>query len=165
MFYPYVFGFIRKTIGDPVLTEDLTQDTFLKMIRGIDRFDPSGRAGFGTWLITIARNCCIDNLRRNKINVADIDELSPNDLALLAKIPDAADEAVRRQEYKQLLLAIDKLPPEQGIAIRLKYEQELTLAEIAERFGVPPKTIKSRIHEGTAKLRKLFKNNGGDDRP
>ena len=50
---------------------------------------------------------------------------------------------------------IDTLPPEQGLAIRLKYVEDMTLQEIAAQFGVQPKTIKSRIHDGTVKLRKI----------
>jgi len=46
------------------------------------------------------------------------------------------------------------LPPDQGLAIRLKYVEDMTLQEIAAQFGVQPKTIKSRIHDGTVKLRK-----------
>ena len=58
------------------------------------------------------------------------------------------------EEVQKLLL---RLSPEQGLAIRLKYEEGLTLEEIAQKFGVPPKTVKSRIHEGTEKLRRLLK--------
>ena len=48
LYYDYVSGFLLKTTADAALAEDLTQETFLKMIRGIDRFDLSGRASFGT---------------------------------------------------------------------------------------------------------------------
>lgn len=64
LFYPYVSGFLLKLTPDASLAEDLTQETFLKMIRGIDRFDTRRGAGFGTWLVTIARNLYIDAVRR-----------------------------------------------------------------------------------------------------
>lgn len=150
-YYGYVSGFLLKMTADETLTEDLTQDTFLKMICNIERFAPDGRATFGTWLITIARNVYIDHLRRHRIPFADVDTLPLTDER------DMTDEVEQRAEYERLLRAIDTLPPEQGLAIRLKYEEELTLAEIAERFGVPSKTIKSRIHDGTVKLRKLLR--------
>lgn len=63
----------------------------------------------------------------------------------------------RKLRYEQLLAAPETLPPEQTLAIRLKYVEDMTLAQIAERFGVQPKTIKSRIHDGTVKLRKKLK--------
>lgn len=43
------------------------------------------------------------------------------------------------------------------MAVKLKYAEDKTLAQIAEQLGVPPKTVKSRIHDGTVKLRKKFK--------
>ena len=150
-YYRYVSGFLLRTTADETLAEDLTQDTFLKMIRNIETYDPGGSAGFGTWLITIARNCYIDHLRRNRVCPEDIDALT------LADSRDVADEVGQHLAYEQVLAAIGTLPPEQGLAIRLKYEEELTLAEIAERFNVPPKTVKSRIHDGKVKLRKLLK--------
>lgn len=55
LYYDYVFGFLLKTTSDKALTEDLTQEAFLKMIRSIEKFDPGGSAGFGTWLISLHR--------------------------------------------------------------------------------------------------------------
>lgn len=55
LYYDYVSDFLLKTTTDSTLSEDLTQETFLKMIRSIEKFDPGGSAAFGTWLITIAK--------------------------------------------------------------------------------------------------------------
>ena len=151
LYYDYVSGFLLKAAADKPLSEDPTQETFLKMIRNIEKFDPDGSAGFGTWLITIAKNCYIDYLRRNRIHIEDVDGVSLPDESSVADIVE------RRLSYEELVSAIKALPPEQGIAIRLKYEEDMTLSEIAQRFGVQPKTIKSRIHDGTEKLRKKLK--------
>lgn len=148
LYYDYVSGFLLKTTTDETLTEDLTQETFLKMIRNIEKFDPGGSAAFGTWLITIAKNCYIDHLRRNRIYLENIDDLPIEDER------NVADEVEHKLEYERVLNAMETLPPEQALAIRLKYVENMTLAQIAERFGVQPKTIKSRIHDGTVKLRK-----------
>ena len=148
LYYDYVSGFLLKTTADEMLTEDLTQETFLKVIRSIEKFDLGGSAAFGTWLITIAKNCYIDHLRRNRIYLEDIENLPIEDGR------NVADEVERRLQYEQAMKAMETLPPEQALAIRLKYVEDMTLAQIAERFGVQPKTIKSRIHDGTVKLRK-----------
>lgn len=148
LYYDYVSGFLIKNTADEQLTEDLTQETFLKMINGIEKFDPGGSASFGTWLITIAKNCYIDHLRRKRIYPENIDELQIED------DKNVADEVERKLEYEQVMSALEALPPEQAIAIRLKYVEDMTLAQIAERFGVQQKTVKSRIHDGTVMLRK-----------
>lgn len=157
LYYDYVSGFLLKTTSDEMLSEDLTQETFLKMIRNIEKFDPGGSAAFGTWLITIAKNCYIDHLRRNRIYLEDIENLPVEDTQ------NVADEVERELEYERVLNAMETLPPEQALAIRLKYVEDMTLAQIAQRFGVQPKTIKSRIHDGTVKLRKKlnFQGKGG----
>ncbi len=155
-YYPYVSGFLLKTTEDNMLAEDLTQDTFLRMIRGIDKFNPNGDAAFGTWLITIAKNLYIDYLRRNRIHLENIDDLP------LADNKDMAEGVVKKIELDEVRQAIETLPPEQGLAIKLKYEEDMTLAQIAEQFKVPPKTIKSRIHDGTVKLRKKLKKGSMD---
>lgn len=156
LYYPYVSGFLLKTTEDEMLAEDLTQDTFLRMIRGIDKFNPNGDAAFGTWLITIAKNLYIDYLRRNRIHLENIDDLP------LADNKDMAEGVVKKIELDEVRQAIETLPPEQGLAIKLKYEEDMTLAQIAEQFKVPPKTIKSRIHDGTVKLRKKLKKGSMD---
>ena len=150
IYYPYVSGFLLKMTCDAALTEDLTQESFLKMIQNIDRFHTGGNAGFGTWLITIARNCYIDYYRKFHVVPANIDEFQPDDPH------DMAGSVMQKMQYFEVLKAIETLPPEQGLVIRLKYEEDLTLAEIAGHLGIPQKTVKSRIHEGTVKLRKIL---------
>lgn len=144
LYYDYVYGFLRKMTADETLAEDLTQETFLKMINNIERFDPGGSASFGTWLITIAKNCCIDCMRHSRICVENIESLPLEDEN------DTAAEVERKMQYEQVISLMKTLPPEQAVAIRLKYVEDMTLAQIAERFGVPTKTVKSRIHDGTA---------------
>ena len=157
LYYDYVSGFLLKNTADETLSEDLTQETFLKMIRSIEKYDPGGSASFGTWLITIAKNCYIDHLRRNRIHLEDIDSLPVEDER------NVADEVERKLQYEQIMEAMETLPPEQALALKLKYVEDMTLAQIAERFGVQQKTIKSRIHDGTVKLRKKLnlKERGG----
>lgn len=157
LYYDYVFGFLRKTTANETLSEDLTQETFLKMIRGIDKFDPTGRAAFGTWLITIAKNCCIDHFRRNRICFENIEDFQIEDERSVE------NDVERKAEYEQVLAAMKTLTPEQAVAIRMKYVEDMTLAQIAERLGVQPKTIKSRIHDGTVKLRKKLNFSGRTD--
>lgn len=157
LYYDYVSGFLLKNTGDETLSEDLTQETFLKMIRSIEKYDTGGSASFGTWLITIVKNCYIDHLRRNRIQLEDIDSLPLEDEKSVA------DEVEKKLQYEQIMKALEMLPSEQALAIKLKYVEDMTLAQIAERFGVQQKTIKSRIHDGTVKLRKMLnlKERGG----
>lgn len=154
-FYPYVTKYLLKLTGNPDITEDLTQETFIKIIRAIDTYDAYGRATFATYIITVAKNCYIDYCRKHKEIYTDITETDIGDNKNLE------EEVVRKLEYEQIIRYINGLPPNQQQAIKLKYIDELTLNEIAEITGVPSKTVKSRIHEGKNKLRNLLKKRKG----
>ena len=97
------------------------------------------------------------HLRRNRIQLEDIDSLPLEDEKSVA------DEVEKKFQYEQIMKALETLPSEQALAIKLKYVEDMTLAQIAERFGGQQKTIKSRIHDGTVKLRKMLnlKERGG----
>lgn len=148
IFYPYVLKFLLKTSGNEDIAQDMCQETFLKMIRNIEKFDVNGSAGFGTWLVTIAKNNYIDYVRKNNVHFENVEEVQIKDTSNFER------EVMVKMEYDEALQMIEHLPPEQGLAIKLKYIENMTLLEIAEQIGVPPKTIKSRIHDGTQKLRK-----------
>lgn len=152
-YYPYVSKFLLKMTHDSSLSEDLTQDTFVKLIRGIDRFDVRGKASFSTWVVTIAKNCYLDHLRRNKRETVSLDG---QEIPSRFSVQDAVLSRLQEAELEE---ALESLPPEQAAAIRLKYVEQQTLREIAVRFSCDPKTVKSRIHNGIVQLRKKL---GGD---
>jgi RNA polymerase sigma-70 factor (ECF subfamily) len=154
-YYPYVSKFLLKMCGNIPLSEDLTQDTFLKLVRGIEKYDIYGKASFSTWVMTIAKNCYIDHLRRNRQEILSLEE---QDAASLLNLQvNIQDAVIDRLKVDEVLKALESLPPEQAAAIKLKYLEHQTLQEIAQKFFCEPKTVKSRIHNGIVKLRKILK--------
>ena len=151
LYYPYVSKFLLKLCSDKNLSEDLTQDTFVKLIRSIEKFNIYREATFTTYIMTIAKNCYIDFLRKNKQIIVSIETQEiVSSVALQNSVIDGL-------ELQEVIKAIDTLPQEQATAIKLKYLERLTLLEIAEKFNCEPKTIKSRIHNGKVKLRQILK--------
>ena len=153
LYYPYVTKYLLKLTCDEALTEDLTQDVFLKIIQSIDRFKINGRASFTTYIITVAKNTFIDYKRRNKAVVSEL-----NDEGIQSG-EDIENRVITNMQYSEVLSRLDSLPPEQASVIRLKYIDAYTLKEIEAIVGVPAKTVKSRIHEGTKKLRSILRLN------
>lgn len=151
LYYPYVSKFLLKLCGDEVLSQDLTQDTFLKLIRRIDQFDIHGKASFSTYVMTIARNCYIDNWRRNRQTVLSLEEQT------IVSDADLQEEVLNGLQAEEVMKILDCLPPEQAAAIKLKYLEQQTLQEIARQFKCEPKTVKSRIHNGVMKIRQMLK--------
>lgn len=151
-YHPFVYKFLVK-IGDNEQTaEDLTQETFLKVIRNIDKFDTAGQAKFSTYIISMAKNAFIDYLRKEKRfrqNMPLPENFNIEDINIHVE-----DTVVDKLYGQRILADMEDLPEEQRIAIKLKYMEGLTLKEIGDQLNLEPKMVKSRIHNGIVKLRK-----------
>lgn len=151
LYYPYVLKFLLKLTSNATSAEDLTQETFIKMIKSIDRFNTNGKASFATYLITIAKNTYLDYLRKNNHELSELD---------INSIPDKSnfeENYFRNENYNFVLEKIENLPFAQKEAIKLKYLEGYTLEEIAKMQKVESKTIKSRLFEGRKKLKEDLK--------
>lgn len=150
-YYPFIFKFLIKLTNNKDTTDDIVQDTFLKMIKNIDKFNLKGKASFSTYLITIAKNTYIDFIRKNS------KELQELDIDLLEdKIPSEYNYLIH-EDYNALLDKINKLPSNLKEVIKLKYLEGYTLEEISKILGIQSKTIKSRLFEGRKKLKQNMK--------
>ena len=146
-----VFNVAYKFVGKHDEAEDLTQDIFLKIFKALNTFDR--RANFQTWIISIARNLCIDHyrsVRKERETIArevDAGELSPvsNEASPLLQL--------ERSDLRDMLRrALDQLPETLKTAVVLRDLHELAYQEIAERLGLPEGTVKSRINRGRLEL-------------
>ena len=150
LYYPYVTRFLLKLTQSQEISEDITQETFLKLIQKIDCFDVNGTASFSTYIITISKNLYIDYIRKNKHIALCFDEQIEQ--ASSFQLEQTVENLI---DTEDLMEKLELIPPEQALAIKLKYIERLTLNEIALRTSCEPKTIKSRIHNGITKLRRL----------
>ena len=155
VYYPYVSKYLLKLTDDEHISEDLTQDTFLRLIRSIDRYDIYGHASFATYVMTIAKRLYIDHLRKNKQVHMDIDGL------VLDSGINVEHMVLKGIQIGEVIRQLENLHPDQAVAIKMKYLEEKTLVEIAHELHTKPTTIKSRIHNGMVKLRKSLK--GGNE--
>ncbi|KPU27275.1 RNA polymerase subunit sigma-24 [Caloranaerobacter sp. TR13] len=153
-YHPFIYKFLVKIAEDEQLAEDLTQDTFLKIIRNIDKFDIDRKAKFSTYAVAIAKNLYIDYLRKeNKFKKVipinknfDIEDFSIN----------VENIVIDKMFGQDIIEKMGKLTEEQKLVIKMKYIEGLTLKEIGDILELKPKTVKSRIHNGIVKLRKMF---------
>jgi RNA polymerase sigma factor (sigma-70 family) len=128
--------------------EDLTQQTFMGLVQGKDRF--RGEASFRTYLFMIARKRLYSYLRKAKADqdTAPWSERSVADLGL----PSPSRAVAQHQEQRLLLLALRRLPLEMQVALELFYWEELTVTEIADVLETPVGTVKSRLQRARARL-------------
>ncbi len=149
--YSPLLGYLyRMTGGNRALAEDLTQEAFLRALRGIDRY--THPRPFKAWLYAIATNTARDHFKsadsRHTNSMAE-DFDAPADIAPDANLL-AADDA------RAVVRALGALPDHQREAVILRYYQDLSLSEIAEALGIPVGTVKSRLSLGLKKMRELL---------
>lgn len=129
--------FYRMLWQDAGKAEDFTQELFVKIIDKPQAFDPS--RNFSTWLYTLAANLCKNEYRRKKT-----DGLKEGySLVLLENFSEKMDKQLFDQHLHH---AIDQLSSNHRQCFILRYQEERSVAEIAEIIGCPEGTVKSRLH-------------------
>jgi len=155
-YQPQVYSLALRMVRRAEDAEDLTQETFVRMFRALDRYDPT--RAFGAWLMTIASRLCIDHIRRGKFRPNPLTRREPGtDEEYSIDVPDLGlrpDEVVEHQEEERRgQELIDSLPPHYRIVVLLRHQQQLSYEEIAEVLSLPLGTVKARVHRARALLK------------
>ena len=161
-----LFNFTYKYVGDAQLAQDLVQETFVRVLRSIHRYEHRG--AFSTWLYQIAVNLCRDHFRKKKLPMVSLHDYyttsSGDRVYVKDRVEDESarsDEAMavsRREEMVRRLLA--GLPEEQRIVILMKEYQALKFREIAEVLDLPEGTVKARLYRGLRTMREQLESSG-----
>lgn len=158
--YKNIFAYVYRKIGDYHTAYDLTQEIFIKMIKSLGSYKTDGK--FTNWLLTIAVNHCRDYFRNShfqnskhnqQLNYSMIDE-KENIWDLFSK----------KAEHNRVKKALEKLPDYQREAIILKFYHDLKIREIAVITDSKEATVKSRLKQGTDKLKYILKGEYEDDK-
>jgi RNA polymerase sigma-70 factor (ECF subfamily) len=142
-----IFRFATGLLGSREEAQDVTQEAFLAGFANLSSYD-SSRAAFSTWLFSIARNRCINLLKRRR-------PIAHNELDSIGSAP-SVDPIVTRELSQQLDRALAALPAEQRSAFLLAEIEELPYDEIARIERTSLGTVKSRIHRAKQRLQSLL---------
>jgi RNA polymerase sigma-70 factor (ECF subfamily) len=145
-----VFAFLVRMLGSSEEAEDLCQDTFLKLIKAADRYQPTGK--FQSWLFRIAGNQARSRLRRRKI-LRWLPLTNECDNAT-APGPDALGKLAAREEQHLVQDAIARLPERQRQTLVLKQYHDLSYQEIANAMGTTVSSVQMLLHRAMTALRK-----------
>ncbi len=156
-----VFSLVYRMVRDRELAEDLTQDTFVKVLSHVDKYRPEFK--FSSWLFKIANNVAIDHLRRRTLDTVSMDgsphagtieavEASRFDIAVPQE--NALDELEAREVGTAIEQAIAALRPEYRSCILLRHVEGRSYEEIAATLDLPLGTVKTYIHRARHELRK-----------
>jgi RNA polymerase sigma-70 factor (ECF subfamily) len=147
-YFEKVYTRMLKMTGQPGDAEDLTMEAFNKAFSKLDQY--TSDFAFSTWLYRIAKNNCIDYLRRNKkdndtmVNQQDAGVgITAHELA--NQLPSPEQLMITRQETSLLREIVDTLHPKYKDIIKLHYFKELSCEEIARQLDLPEGTVKVRL--------------------
>lgn len=148
-----MYRFCYRMLGNEQDARDAAQDTMVKVLRNLHRYDPSRK--FSTWAFRIARNTCIDELRKRERRAWD----EPGEV--VDHQPSALETTSREQEAERLHDALSLLPPLYREVLVLYHFEHLKYREIADSLDVPIGTVMNRIFRARTKLRDLYLSQGG----
>ena len=157
-----VMNLAFRTLSDATEAEDLTQHVFLQVFKSAHRYEVSAK--FSTWIFTIARNLCLNEIRRRSRHRAEsLDEVSSeNDEQPRHQIEDAKgfsppDALLQGELEEKIDLALSELPEKQRTALLLCRQEELSYEEIAEILDCSLSATKSLIHRARETLKQVLK--------
>jgi len=155
-----LFNATFRMVGNYDDAEELTQEAFVRAMKGLKRF--RGNAKFYTWLFRIAINLCINHRRRRArlLEHAGQGTTGGQAAALLdmadEKSPSPLREAQIKEQHQQVLDALEQLEPAARAIVILRDIEQLDYSEIGRILEVPVGTVKSRLYRARMAVRKQF---------
>ena len=153
-------SFIYSKVLDRDITEDIFQDTFIKVIRTLKKGNYSEEGKFLPWVMRIAHNLIIDHFRRNKrmprfegtedFNIFSV--LGDDDL-------NAEKQLIKDQIDSDLTMLIEELPDDQKEVLMMRIYRDMSFKEISENTGVSINTALGRMRYALINLRKIIEKN------
>lgn len=144
-----------RFLNDPAEAEDVAQEAFLRVLDAAPRYRPT--AQFKTYLLQIVARLCLDRLRKKRPLYTDNLPERPDD----AKTPDHA--LLEQERHQQVRRAMEQLPPQQRLALSLRYDNDFSYEEIADVLQVSVKAVERSLARGRAtlavRLGEIWKNN------
>ncbi len=149
-YHPMAYAVVRGVLGDRADVEDVMQDVFIKVFRGLRGF--RGDAKFSTWVFRIARNEALNAVRR-----IDRPSDSIEDIVIETPAETRPDEQYRRKIQREgLERCLSEIDEDYRVALEMRYMGEMSYAEISNAMGIPIGTVKTYIHRAKLELKRVM---------
>lgn len=148
--------------GDRSQAEDFFQETWVRVMERGHQYD--GHTKFITWLLAIARNLVIDQMRRRSpLSLDQLLDTGDDQPGLQLRAPGATplEQIAERESARQVNAALQELPASYREVLLLRFQEELKLEEIAALTHAPLSTVKSRLRRGVMALQPIMGKGGG----
>jgi len=143
-----VYAFAYRMVGDMEEAKDITQDIFIRAMRGLKGF--RRESSFRTWLYRIAVNVCLNHKRAQRAVEIEIDE------RVRLNHKDSLTTMIEEERKRSIRDALDSLPPQQRLAITLRAYEGLSLKETAKVMGCSEGAVKTHYHLGIKRLKETL---------
>ena len=147
-----VYNLCYRMLGDSQEAEDAAQETFWRAYQAIRRYDKN--RPFATWLLSIAAHYCIDQQRKKRLPILEIDEwmeeIVPDDS------PDPEKSASKSQEHEMLRRLLKSMNPQDRGALILRYWYEFSEEEISHSLQISVSAVKSRLFRARLRMAELW---------
>ena len=150
-----------KMVNNPYDAEDLTIEAFGKAFRNLPQY--TSDYAFSTWLFKIASNNCVDFLRKKRLDLYEIDknfnekEENQSSFELNDDKPTPEEKLFAKEKVKMVRQYVDMLKPRYRELIELRYYEELSYEEIAERLQIPMGSVKGKLFRAKDMLQAIMK--------
>lgn len=158
-----IYFMMLKMVKNKDDADDLTIEAFGKAFKRLNQY--SSQFAFSTWLFKIASNNCIDHLRKsNNNNTFSIDKNhDTNDggeiqIEMRSDSLTPEEKIIRKEKIKLMRVVVEKLKPRYRQLIELRYFDELSYEEIADRLEMPIGTVKAQLFRAREFLQEIMKN-------
>jgi RNA polymerase sigma-70 factor, ECF subfamily len=159
---PGVWGMVHRTLGNSSDGEDAFQETFMRALVYLPRFDR--RRPFGPWILRIASNYCIDQLRRRKTRKyrlwSDLSESEEENILKTMSTEPNIEEMLQKNPHKYLEVAqflLSRLKPRRRMAFILREIEGNSYETVAAILGVPEVTARVRVCRARNDLERRFR--------
>ena len=158
-YYSKIFGYVLRRTASIEIAQDVTSDVFFKALKNLGQFRWRG-VPFSSWLYRIATNEIANHFRKSKHGQFSLEEVSNSisisDPSAETEFLKAEAELKRHEEFLSLHESISKLSVKYQEVITLRFFENKQVKEIGEILGKRQGTVKSLLHRGLEKLRKLM---------
>jgi RNA polymerase sigma-70 factor, ECF subfamily len=148
-YHATIFRFLFRRVGQRELAADLTQQTFLKALVALPRFEPRGLP-FRAWLYRIALNELRMHWRKKKETIMDLSWAEVRELRTETGLPET------EEDIQRLATALSRLPEEKARLIELRYIDGMSFVEVGQVLGIAEDAAKMRVHRVLATLRQYL---------
>ena len=138
-----VYSVCYRMLGTPTAAEDAAQEAFIRAYQALDRYDPT--RSFATWLLSIASNYSIDQLRKKKVTILSIDNEKHAWLAPPDPGPNPEKAALEKEKQALVQTILGELSDIDRAAVVLQFWHDYSYEEIAETLDISSSAVKSRL--------------------